>query len=393
MQSIQTPQRSELVKRAADLVPLLRKNALWSERNSRLADETVDAMAEAGIFRMRTPARYGGYECDASTLIDVGIELGRGDGAPAFTVAAWWITAWNVGLFPDEVQDEVFADPDTRIAGTLVVNGTGVRKGDGIVVNGQWAFNSGAAHSQWKLFSTIMISPDGEPEPVMAVVPMSQLRLLDDWDVSALRGTGSVTAVAEDLFVPMSHCMRIADFTAGRYASKLNADLPMFRAPLVGAVAASTAGKMIGMARAANEAFLERINHRPVANTTYERQVDAPITHLQAAEAALKIDEAEYHGRRIASMVDEKALTGEPWSLSERAYARAVGGRVPQLTAEAVDLLAGACGASSLYSKEPIQRIRRDVRAVTLHALHLPSTTLELYGRVLCGLEPNTFFV
>jgi hypothetical protein len=63
------------------------------------------------------------------------------------------------------------------------------------------------------------------------------------------------------------------------------------------------------------------------------------------------------------------------------------------LTAEAVDLLAGGLGASSLYSKEPIQRIRRDVRAVTLHALHLPSTTLELYGRVLCGLQPNTFFV
>ena len=50
---------------------LLRENALWSERNSRLADESVEAMAAAGIFRMRTPARYGGYECDASTLVHV----------------------------------------------------------------------------------------------------------------------------------------------------------------------------------------------------------------------------------------------------------------------------------------------------------------------------------
>ncbi|MFD0592060.1 hypothetical protein ACFQZ4_05415 [Catellatospora coxensis] len=92
-------------------------------------------------------------------------------------------------------------------------------------------------------------------------------------------------------------------------------------------------------------------------------------------------------------MVDEKGLTGQEWTLQERAFARAVGGRVPQLTAEAVDLLAGGLGASSIYLKDPVQRIRRDVRAVTLHALHLPSTTLELYGRVLCGLEPNTFFV
>ncbi|MFL6140078.1 MAG: acyl-CoA dehydrogenase family protein [Frankiaceae bacterium] len=393
MQTTHAPERLELAKRAADLVPLLRKNALWSEQNRRLADETVEALVDAGIFRMRTPARYGGYECDANTLVDVGIELGRGDGAPAFNVAAWWITTWNVGLFPDEVQDEVFADPDTRVCGTLVVNGTGVAKDGGMVVNGQWAFNSGAAHSQWKLLSTILITPDGEPEPVMAVVPMSDLRIVDDWYVSALSGTGSVTTVAEDVLVPAARYMRIADFTTGNYGSKLNLDLPMFRAPLVGAVAASTAGKMVGMARAAYERFIERIATRPISNTNYERQIDAPITHLQVAEARLKIDEAELQGRKLASMVDEKALSGEEWTLEERAYARAVAGRVPQLTAEAVDILAGACGASSIYSKEPIQRIRRDVRAVTLHALHLPTTTTELYGRVLCGLEPNTFFI
>jgi alkylation response protein AidB-like acyl-CoA dehydrogenase len=393
VQTTKTPQRAELVKRAQDLVPVLRKNAPWSEQNRRLADETVEAMTEAGIFRMRTPARYGGYECDTSTLVDVGIQLGRGDGAPAFNTAAWWITAWNVGLFPDEVQDEVFADPDTRVCGTLAPTGMAIPTKGGVVVNGQWNFNSGAAHSQWKLLSTILITPDAEPEPVMAVVPIGELRIVDDWEVSALRGTGSVTTVAEDVFVPAIRYMRIADFTAQNYASKLNAELPMFRVPLVGAAAASTAGKMVGMARAASELFFERIGERPVANTTYERQADAPITHLQAAEAMLKIDEAEFHGRRLASMVDDKALTGEPWTLQERAYARAVGGRVPQLTAEAVDLLAGSLGASSIYSSQPIQRIRRDVRAVTLHALHLPTTTLELYGRVLCGLEPNTFFI
>ena len=393
MQTNETSPLSELRKRAADIVPVLRQYAPWEEENRRLADESVQAMKDAGIFRMRTAAHYGGYEADASTLLDVGIELGRGDGAAAFDVAAWWITSWNVGLFPDEVQDEVFADPDVRISGTLALNGTGVAKDGGIVVNGEWQFNSGAAHSGWKLLSTLLIPADGEPEPVMAVVPMSEMRLVDDWHVSALSGTGSVTAVAENVFVPAARVMRIAAFTAGEYASKRNADSPMFQAPLVAAVAASTSGKMIGMARAAEEQFYDRITRRPISNTNYERQADAPITHLQAADAALKIDEAEGHARKLAAMVDERGLTREPWTVRDRAYARAVAGRVPQLTAEAVDILAGACGASSIYTREPIQRIRRDVRAVTLHALHLPTTTMELYGRVLCGLEPNTFFI
>jgi alkylation response protein AidB-like acyl-CoA dehydrogenase len=393
MQTTEAPQRLELAKRAADLVPILRKNAQWSEQNRRLADETVEALVDAGIFRMRIPARYGGYEVDAHTLVDVGIQLGRGDGAPAFNVAAWWITSWNVGLFADEVQDEVFADPDTRVCGTLVIDGTGVAKDGGIVVNGKWAFNSGAAHSQWKLLSTILIAPDREPEPVMAVVPMSDLRIVDDWYASGLTGTGSVTTVAEDVFVPTARYMRIADFVTGNFGSKQNLELPLFRQPLVGTVAASSAGKMIGMARHAYEYFIERIGTRPISNTNYERQIDAPITHLQVAEARLKMDEAELQARKLATMVDEKALAGEEWTLEERAYARAVAGRVPQLTAEAVDILAGACGASSLYNDQVIQRIRRDVRAVTLHALHLPTTTMELYGRILCGLEPNTFFI
>jgi hypothetical protein len=41
----------------------------------------------------------------------------------------------------------------------------------------------------------------------------------------------------------------------------------------------------------------------------------------------------------------------------------------------------------------PMQRIMRDVQTVSLHALLHPNTNTELYGRVLCGLEPNTVFL
>lgn len=393
MDTIRKPDRAELVRRAAELVPILRGNALWSERNRRLADESVDAMTRAGIFRMRIPARYGGYECDTATLVDVGIELGRGDGSAAFDVAAWWIMSWNVAHFPDDVQDEVFADPDVRICGTLAPTGTATPKDGGIVVSGSWAFNSGAAHSQWKLLSAILPTEDGGAEPIMALVPITDLTLHDDWEVAGLRGTGSVTAVAEDVFIPAARYQRIAAMLQEQYASRLNADNPIYRGPMVGPISASTVGKIVGLARAANEAFLARLPGRPITNTGYGSQADAPVTHLQVAEASLKTDEAEYHARRLAALVDDKGITGEPWTLQERAYARVAVGRVCQLAHEATSTLALASGASSLYADVPIQRIQRDVQAITLHALNLPTTNMELYGRILCGLEPNTFFV
>jgi alkylation response protein AidB-like acyl-CoA dehydrogenase len=386
------PRRAELARRAAALVPLLREQAAWSERNRRLSDETVAALTDAGIFRMRVPERFGGYEADAATLIDVGIELGRGDGSVGFNVAAWWIMTWQVGLFPDEVQEEVFADPDVRICGTLAPTGTAEAKNGGIVVNGTWSFNSGAAHSSWKLLSAILPTADGA-EPVMALVPMRELTLVDDWDVAGLRGTGSVKAGARDLYVPAGRYLTIGSLLRQEYPSKLNVHRPTYRVPVVGSVGVATVGKIVGLARAAGELFLERIENRSITNTGYERQGDAALTHFQIAEATLLTDEAEYHARRLAAMVDDKALTEEPWSLRERAYARVCVGRACELSGRAIETLAAASGANSLYTADPMQRIRRDIQAINIHAVNLPSTNMELYGRILTGREPNTFFV
>src|SRR5439155_26478568 len=80
VETTSVPQRVELAERAAKLVPLLRANALWEERNRRLADETVEALTAAGIFGMRIPKRYGGDEFDGNTMVDVGTEPGPAGG-------------------------------------------------------------------------------------------------------------------------------------------------------------------------------------------------------------------------------------------------------------------------------------------------------------------------
>jgi hypothetical protein len=38
----------------------------------------------------------------------------------------------------------------------------------------------------------------------------------------------------------------------------------------------------------------------------------------------------------------------------------------------------------------PIQRVQRDMQALANHAIMHAQTAMELYGRILCGLEPNT---
>ena len=68
-------------------------------------------------------------------------------------------------------------------------------------------------------------------------------------------------------------------------------------------------------------------------------------------------------------------------------------GATCQRAKEAINILMDASGGSSVYSDVPIQRIQRDVQAINLAAIMHPSTTMELYGRIVCGLEPNTTYV
>ncbi len=388
------PTPAELVRRARDLVGVLRKHAAWSEENRRLHPETIEALADAGIFRLRVPAHHGGYEVDTTTLVDIGIELGRGDGSAAWVAGVYWIPGWMAGLFPDEVQDEVFSTPNVRVCGTLSPSGTAVPSPDGgVVLNGQWGFISGALHSHWQEIIAIRVRDDAPPEPVMALVPIKELRIVDDWRTSGLRATGSVTTIAEDVFVPAERVLPLGAVLAEQYASVRNADLPMYRAPLISVASASAVGSLIGMARAAEEYFLDRAGKRGITYTAYESQREAPVTHLRVADARLTTDRAEFPARRLAGLVDGKGASGTPWTLLERARGRADVGSVCRLTKTAVDVLSTASGGSSIYDTAPMQRVNRDIQAVNQHALMATDPNYELYGRVLCGLDPNTGYI
>ncbi|MQS34783.1 acyl-CoA dehydrogenase family protein [Streptomyces katsurahamanus] len=388
------PTREQLVRRATDLRPLLSGHAAWAEENRRVHDESIEALADAGIFRLRVPARYGGYESDTRTLVEVAAELGRADGSTAWTASVYWIPGWMAGLFPDAVQDEVFTSPDVRVCGTLSPGGMAAPADGGVVVNGQWKFISGALHAHWQIIVAIQPTPEGAPMPVMALVPMADLAIVDDWYTAGLKGTGSVTTVAQNLFVPAERVLPLPVIVQGQGGvSQAGADSPLHRPPLLPVASASSVGAVLGLAKAAADEFFRRLPDRKITYTDYASQSQAPLTHLQVAEATLKTDQAEFHALRLADLVDAKSAENSPWTLRERVQARADLGAVCGLAKEAVDIFQTASGGSSIYSDVPIQRISRDVQAVNLHALMHPNTNNELYGRVLCGLEPNSLYI
>ncbi len=50
----------------------------------------------------------------------------------------------------------------------------------GVVINGKWGFSTGALHAEWQQIIAIQQTPDNQPLPVVALIPLSDLQVLDD---------------------------------------------------------------------------------------------------------------------------------------------------------------------------------------------------------------------
>lgn len=392
MQTAIAPSGTELRGRAEELIPLLRRNARSADDERRMAESSIEAMRDAGLLRMRVPRHLGGFESDMSTVVNVLAAVARGDGSASWTLSVWAISTWMLSLFPDEVQDEVFATPDVRVCGILSPGATVEPTQDGFLLNGRWPFSTAATQSDWATNAAVLIGPDGTPQPVMVLVPTGALGVIDDWHTSGMRATGSVTTTATNVHVPHNHVLPLGPVFQGQHRSARNAGSRIYQAPFMATACATVGAPALGLAQGARDAFMERLPGRSITYTSYANQSEAPLTHLQVAETSVLIAEAEHHVEESARMLDAGRPAAD-WSIEERARIRLLLGAVCRRSKEAVDILNGASGGSSIYADVPIQRIARDIQTLNLHGILNPMTNFELYGRIALGLSPNTNYL
>jgi alkylation response protein AidB-like acyl-CoA dehydrogenase len=377
-----------VVARAAALAPRLLENARRTEQAQRVLPEHFDALAEAGIFRMAGPKKYGGDEVDFQTQCDVLAHLARGCPSTSWVATILSAMAWLAGTFPDEAQEEILGTRDPRISGVFSPTGTATPVDGGYRVSGRWGFNTGGQGSDW----TVLHAVEGQGESATShcvIVRTTELSRLDDWHASGMAGTGSHTVVADHVFVPAHRAASLvgmlnAAFTTNRH----NAANPFFNLPMAAVLTVNGGGTPVGIAQGAREAFLHRLPGRGITYTTYAVQAAAAITHLQVGEASLLIDSADSHVRRATALLDD--LSALPLSTKSRVKARGHVAYATGLARQAVDILFHGSGASAIQPHVPIQRFQRDMQALANHAVMHAPTGIELYGRVLCGLEPNT---
>ena len=183
------PTHTELVARARDLQPLLRKHVADGEVYRRQADEVIEALTTAGLFRLFTPRRFGGYSTSLRTQVDVTEALAEADGSAAWVVGIASGGAWVSAHATERAQEEVFGpDPDVRIAGSAKPASARPVEG-GLRVSGRWSYASGSPHASWAgVAMTVADEHDHPVGPYFALVLRSDLSLEETWQTVGMAG-------------------------------------------------------------------------------------------------------------------------------------------------------------------------------------------------------------
>ena len=378
--------RQELVQRAAALVPMLRERAAEIEEMRRIPEDIVDTLHASEVLRAVKPRRFGGLGFDFDVAFDIAAELGRGCGSTAWCYGIWASHTWLSGMFPEQAQEEYWADSPQTLSSTSFnpARGTVTAVPDGYQVSGQWDFSSGCDAATWVLL--VGNGPDG---PLFLLLPRADYVIEDTWFVSGLRGTGSKDIRVDNVFVPAYRTVSMRDMREAQTPGRRVHDTANYRIPLRNILTFTLASPVLGMARGAVEAFETRVREA-VSSRGGNKLAEACSIQMRLGESAAEVHTARLILHHDTQEIVARARRGDMPTLEERARYRRDQAYMAKLCLQAVNRLFEASGGHSIYESSALQRFHRDIHAATHHHSLAWDPVAEQYGKVRLGIELET---
>lgn len=359
------------------------------DRNARAAgdapipQETVDVLAQAGLFDVMTPEALGGPELPLLDCIDVFAEVARADGSTGWCQMAGAITTAYFGAYSSEdFAAKMFEGGIPRSAGQFAPNGTAVRDGDGFRVNGRYQFGSGVLHSDWIGAGVLVMPEEGSDDPPQLMgtcVPRSEVEFLGNWDVLGLTSTASVDYVIDDVWVPEGAAFSILAPTVHRGG-------PLYALGIMPLTAAGHTGFAIGVVRRAlDELMAIAKTKQRMGHATTLAESERFLVSLGTLESRFR--SAVAWTREVFAAAERHVIevgTPDPVLANQTRQATVF------LTQEGADIVREAyllAGTTALRDG-PLARCFRDIHAGSQHFFASTASTIDL-ARDLLAAAPD----
>src|SRR5262247_2904713 len=375
---------------ARALAPRIRERATEIEAARQLPAELVLEIANARLFKVALSEAEGGLGADVLTSLRVIEEVARADGSTGWCVAMGINTFRQSAQLAPAVRRELFFGDAVGVsAGSARERGRAVAVPGGYRVTGRWFFASGCMHSALlhgacRVFDgdAPRLRANGDQEIRIAYFhPKSQARIIDTWNVSGLRGTGSHDIEVEDLFVPEEHTFSAMDRRA-RVTGPMNRihgfDLAGCGFCCVG----------LGVARAAIDEFVA-LSQVKVPRGSSDLLRDRAVVQSQIGEAEAMLRSGRALLFDVVGEMWQTAVAARPITERQRADLRLAMTHAAQSAATATHMICATAGTTSIFTSSPLERYARDAEVVTRHN-QLQFVNYEAVGRTVLGLESNS---
>jgi alkylation response protein AidB-like acyl-CoA dehydrogenase len=383
----------EVVERARGLATQIAACADEIERLRRLPVALVDALHEAGLFRLLLPGALGGAELDPPTFVQVTEALARVDASTAWVICQTngcsMVAAY---LAPDAAREIFGGEPAGVLAWGPPAVSRAVAVDGGYRLSGTFNFASGSRHATWLGGQAPIVDAEGAPrlrsgapERRTLLFPASSATLDDVWHVIGLRGTGSDSFSVSDLFVPHAHSIARDNPAERRYQA------PLYCFPQGSLYASGFAGVAMGIARSLLDDFLTLARDKTPRG--YSRALrESAVTQSGAARAQAQLDSARVY--LLSSLRDIWRDVGRTGvlDLDQRVRIRLAASYAIQQAREVADFAYHAAGGTAVFTSNAFERRFRDIHTVA-QQLQGRDDHYENVGKFLLGLEPDTTFL
>ena len=387
-----------MIARATAMRAMLRGAQAECEANGRVSDAINDALIRAGFYRVVQPRCFGGYEFDVPTFYRVMMEIARGCPETGWVLA---LTAGHpliIANFPLEGQRDVYGATANSVARPRSIRMAPRCRCKAAIASPRHGRRRPAATSA-RIISAAPRSAaqtaSRRAQVIQVLLTRDQYRIVDDWHVMGMQGTGSKRIVVEDVFVPAQRTVAAVGVGRGNEPAKrtgLHAN-PLYLGRTASFLIGEAASVAVGAARGALDLYEEVLRDKRAYHPPYhERYKRAGIPVALRPRARPDRDRRGRADPRRRGLHGLRARGGRGWRAVRRreglaaAADRAAGIR---LAWEGMELIYRTVGTSdAARDGATIGRIFRNMAVINTHpALQLDRTAINA-ARARFGLSP-----
>ncbi|MBM1186388.1 acyl-CoA dehydrogenase family protein [Pseudomonas lundensis] len=385
---VKSPIELELLERARTLIPALQSRSVQADKDCKLPDATVRDLQETGLLRALQPKAWGGHEVDIRTFFEIQMTLAEGCMSTAWVFGVMGVHPWQLARYPEQAQRDVWdEDSAALVASTYMPVAKVTPVKGGYQVSGRWGFSSGSQHAQWCFLGGIVPQDEtGPTEHGTFLLPASDYRIEQNWDVLGLRGSGSHDIVVEDVFVPAHRVQRTNNYSVEATPGRLINTNPMYSIPFAQVFARAVSTSAIGALQGAINAF--RDNAAGHIGKHGAKTAEDPAAQAAVAEAIITVDALKLVLARNYGHLLALAEAGQYPDVETRLLYRYQSSHVTNVCADRASDLLRCMAASGLYSGNPVARYFRDLHQARGHIANNEAAYRRSYGLVQLGL-PN----